>query len=321
MTDVATSPRFSRVLSLGARASWSGWATFLGAFLASAAAALAVSASAGLFWLLAVPVDLHTLAIGAVGLGLLWFTAQAIRAVLVGANLTQASARLRRDAVPTLREAVGASASRSFAWLLYGLLLEGMRAGWQLLTLGLAAFAFGHALFFGAHGLLGAAGLALAVTVAVALWLSLALWVDYAFARSIVRLTASKGGADPGSSYLVTLFDSVGVLWRSPWPPLAILVVTALVAGALELLVGLAPGQLVGQGGLRALLIFGALLTAALTAFIDTGAVLLRLGAFAVLELEAARELPEPPRVEPIVEAAAIVDALPSPQDPGPTPA
>jgi hypothetical protein len=289
-------PGIGQALRLGGRSTFSSWGAYLGAFVAALVAALAVGASAGLFWLLPLGVDVHTLMLGGVALGLLWLTAQLLRALLLGAGLLQASARLRGVSPLPVGAAVGEAASRSWAWFLYGILLETLRAGWQLLALGLGGFAYVHSLITGAHGVLDAAGLAIAVTAAVALWIGFALWVDYAFARAIA-----------GSPFAVALFDSVGILWRAPGRPLAILLLTGLIAGGLHLLVGVTPGELVGPGGVRPLWLWGALVGAAVAAFVDTGVTLLRLGAFAALEVG------EP---EPIVEATPILEA--TPVEPGP---
>lgn len=302
----------------------SGWETYLGAFLASMVASLAVAASVGLLWLFTLQVDPRALAVGGVGLGLLWLTAQLVRALLLGASLVQATARMRGATVPPLGDAVGEGASRSLSWLFYGLILEVLRSGWQLLTLGLAGFAYVYALGSGAHGVRSAAGLAIALTLAVALWIALALWVDYAFARTVVSMRPGpqqeEVSALPPQSFLAALFDSAGILWRAPFGPLVILVLTALGAGALELFAGLAPGQ-VGPGGVRGLGFAGALIGAAFVAFVDTGATLWRLGAFAVLELDASGQLPTPPRAEPIVEAQPVLEARPVEPGVGPSPA
>jgi hypothetical protein len=346
-----------QALRLGGRSTFSSWGAYLGAFLADWIAVLAAGASAGLFWLLPLGVELHTLVLGGVALGLLLLTAQVLRALMLGAGLLQATARLRGDSPPALERAVSEAASPSLAWFLYGILLEALRAGWQALALGLGGFAFVSSLIHGKHGALGAAGLAIAVTVAVALWIGFALWIDYAFARAMAGWgepgrgdrgrperathaspqpeagTTPAGGTAIGTgpagkstavpSVAAALFDSVGILWRAPATPLAILVLTALIAGGFHLFVGITPGELVGPGGVRPLWLWGALLGTALAAFVDTGATLLRLGAFATLELERAGALPHSPGAktpaEPVIEAAPIVEARPVPVGPSET--
>jgi hypothetical protein len=311
-----------QALRLGGRSTFSNLGAYLGAFLADWVAVLTLGASAGLFWLLPLGVELHTLVLGAAALGVLRLTARLLRALLLGAGLLQATARMSGLPPSSLESAIGEAASPSLAWFLYGILLEALRAGWQALALGLGGFAYIHSLVHGAHGGLGAAGLALAVTLAVALWIGFALWIDYAFGRAMVGWGGPGRGdreprerATPAPPLAVALFDSVGILWRTPGPPLAILVVTALIAGGLQLFVGLTPGELVGPGGVRLLWLGGALLGTAVAAFVDTGATLLRLGAFAALELDRAGRLPPTPAAEAsperVIEAAPIVEARP----------
>lgn len=300
----ASSPSAGRVLSLGGKAAFSSWGAFVAAFLASAVASLATSAAAGLVWLFLSGAREQTVAVGALGLGLLWLTARLVRAIALGAGVLQASDRLRGSPARPSAEAAAEGASRSIAWFVDGVVFDWLRGAWQALALAATGYLYLRALVLGQHGLGSAVGLALAATVAVALWIAVRLWLDVSIARALSR----------GESFLVALYESAGALWDDPWRPLAILVITGVLAALFEAFAGLAPGQLVGPGGVQAMWATGAVIGAAVVGFVDTGAQLLRLGALAALELGRSGSLPEPPtpaRAEPILQAEIVVDAKP----------
>jgi hypothetical protein len=218
------------------------------------------------------------------------------RAVALAGAVAQSAAQLRGQPVG-LVEAVGRSAGTGLVWAIGAAVAQLAFRLWVwtgfLATLGALLFAPPAA------SLLGAAGLALVISVALLGGFVLFLWLEVALARAVVI----GGGVARASA------DATQLLLRRPGFVVLAWLVTALpalaISGFVQTLLGFSPR--VGWASAAASGI-GLLLLALL----DATATVIRLGAFAAAELDAAGELPVPPPPVPratLVEPGSIVQA------------
>jgi hypothetical protein len=299
-----------RALGLGWRTALVSWRTYLGAFVAAWIAALAALAAGEWLWPLLAGVPGRAVAAGVLGFGLLWLTASLLRAICLGAGAHQAVSRLREREVPGDAASLARAASPSLAWFGVGGLLELFWSAWQALAFTTAGVAYLRALVGGTQAVTSALLLALAGVLALVLGIALRLWLDVAWARALSR----------EEGFLVALFETAGSLWARPWPWLIALLCTGAAAFAGRMVAAFVPGRLLGPGGVQGLWLAGALIGTALVAFIDTGSMLWRLGAFAALTLDEGGLLPRPPpaRAELILEAEPVLEARALPEPPAP---
>jgi len=290
---------FGRALALGARAGTARAGPPLLVALASAAGAL----SAQLFWM-ASAAALLAGRWGALAGGLLVCVALAwmLQAATLGGAVAQEAAGLRQRPVPPLAEALVQAAPRALAWgALAALTLLSWNA-WQL-GVGLAGTVlFVQGLFAGPGGLAGALGVALAATVGPLLAIFLQLVVEMALVRSVCR-------DEPAS---VAGWEAARALLARPGLPVALwaltVVLAAAVSGTAAVMAGFAPPSDGGRVGIIALL------QAAIGGLAGAVALLVRLGAFAALELDRSGELPappSPPRPPAVPRAELVLDAEP----------
>lgn len=299
---------FRRALGLGASAAFLRAAPALVLGLA----ALASTACAALLWVngLAALVD-----DGAKGrlTGLLVAAAAAwvLEAAVLAGAVRQAACGLRGLDVPPLLDAMVSAAPRALGWaaLAGAALLAWM--GWEVLlgTSGLLLFLRGL-LHGGGTGLAGAFGMALLATLGPLGALVLQLLVEMALVRAVVR-------EEPAP---VALFEAARSLLGRPWAPLGLLLLTAFLAAAVT---GTAAG-LAGMGPPLSLRVArgAALLELCISSLASAVALLVRVDAFAALELGRMGEVPPapvpsgpPPSVpraelvqaaEPVLEARAV---------------
>lgn len=291
---------FGRALALGARAGTAQVGPPLLVALASAAGAL----SAQLVWAASaqalVARGWGMLAIGLViCVGLAWM----LQAAMLGGAVVQEAAGLRQRPVPPLAEALVRAAPRALAWgALAALALLSWNA-WQL-GVGLAGTVlFVRGLFAGTGGLAGALALALAATVGPLVAIFLQLVIEMALVRSVCR-------DEPAS---LAGWEAARALLARPGLPLALWALTALLAAAVSgtaaAMTGLGPPSSGGGAGIIAVL------EAAIGGLAGAVALLVRLGAFAALELDRSGELPSPPppppRPPPVPRAELVLDAEP----------
>jgi len=211
------------------------------------------------------------------------------RAVALAGAVAQSAAQLRGQPVGVV-EAVGRSAGTGLVWAVGAAAAQLALRLWVwtgfLAALGALVFAPPAA------SLLGAAGLALAISVALLGGFVLFLWLEVALVRAVVI----GGGVARAAA------DATQLLLQRPGFVVLAWLVTALPAlatsGFVQTLLGFSPR--VGWASAAASGI-GLLLLA----LIDATATVIRLGAFAAAELDAAGELPVPP---PPVPRATLVD-------------
>jgi hypothetical protein len=241
--------------------------------------------------------------------GLLVATAVAwgLQASVLGGALQQAAAALRGQPVPPLLEAIRVAAPRALAWaVLAGAALLAWK-GWELLVGGSGLLLFLRGLLHGTGGLAGALGVALAASVGPLGALFLLLVTEMALVRAVVRdEPAAAAGWEAGRSLLAR-----------PWAPLGLLALTALLAAA----VAGTSAVLAGMGPPRPFRFSGgaAPIRLAITALAFAVAQLVRLSAFAALELGRSGELPAPPeavapmakvpRAELVPEGGQVLEA------------
>jgi hypothetical protein len=235
--------------------------------------------------------------------GLLLATAVAwgLQASVLGGAVQQASAALRGRSVPPLPEAIRLAAPRALGWaVLAGAALLAWK-GWELLLGGSGLLLFLRGLLHGTGGLAGALGVALAVSVGPLGALFLQLVTEMALVRAVVR---DEPAATAG-------WEAGGALLARPWAPLGLLALTALlaatVAGTAAVLAGLGPPRPFRfTGG-------AASIRLAITALAFAVAQLVRLSAFAALELGRSGELPPAPApvppLTPVPRAELVPDA------------
>jgi hypothetical protein len=291
---------FGRALKLGATTAFSRAAPALLLGLATASASLCST----LLWMAGLATLLHdggkVRLVGLLGAAVVAFVLQA---AILGGALHQAAAGLQSRAVPTLREAMLVAAPRALPWaVLCGAALIAW-SGWQLLLGGSSLLLFLRGLFHGSGGLAGALGLSLALTLGPLGALFLQLVSEMALVRAVVR---DEPVAEAG-------WEAARALLARPWAPFGLLALTALlaaaVAGATAAFSGMAPPR-----PFR-FLDGAALLKLALGALAVAVAQLVRLDAFAALELGRGGELPEAPapavvpRAELLPESSSILEA------------
>ncbi len=226
-----------------------------------------------------------------------------LQAAILGGAVQQASATLRGQPPRPLLDAIGAAAPRALGWAaLAGAALLAWN-GWELLLGGSGLVLFVRGLLHGNGGLAGALGLALALSVGSLGALFLHLVSEMALVRAVIR---DEPAATAG-------WEAAHALLARPWAPLGLLVVTALVAatvaGTAAVLSGMGPPRGFRFGG-------GAvLLQLAIAALASAVAQLVRLSAFAALELGQSGELPSPPapasRLPPVPLAELVLDEGP----------
>lgn len=231
-------------------------------------------------------------------------------AVLAGA-VRQAANGLRGLDVPPLLDAIASSVPRALGWAaLAGAALLAW-TGWELLlgTSGLLLFLRGL-LHGGGAGPAGALALALLATVGPLGALVVQLSVEMALVRAVVR-------EEPPS---VALWEAGRSLLGRPWAPLGLLLLTAFLAavvtGTAAALAGMGPpvSLRVARGA--------ALLELCIASLASAVALLVRVDAFAALELGRTGEVPAAPvpsgpappvpraellqEQEPVLEARAV---------------
>jgi hypothetical protein len=175
--------------------------------------------------------------------------------------------------------------------------------GWETLLSGSGLVLFMRGLFVGTGGLAGALALALALTLGPLGAIFLQLVVEMALVRSVVR---DESPATAG-------WEAARALLARPWAPLGLLAVTGLVSlavvGSAAVIAGMAPPQAV-RFKLPLIMIEGAI-----AALAGAVAQLVRVGAFAALEVDRTGELPAPvtppPSPPSVMRAELVLDAGP----------
>jgi hypothetical protein len=228
-----------------------------------------------------------------------------LEATVLGGAVRQGAAFLRAGDVPTLREAMAAALQRSLRWAVLAGAAVFAWTGWQLLVGASGLLLFLRGLLHGGGGLTGALGLSLAFTLGPLGAVLLQLVVEMALVRSVLR-------DEPAS---VALWEAARALLARPWVPLALLVVTAVLAVAVS---GLA-AAVVGMAPPSALPLArgAALVELSIASLASAVALLVRLDAFLALELDRTGELPpavgraEPsvPRAELLLDAEPVLEA------------
>jgi hypothetical protein len=293
---------FGRALALGGRAAFARATPPLLAALAAAVGAVAST----LLWAGSLGV-----LVGArdgtlvVGLLLVLAIAWLLQAAVLGGAVLQAKATLRLQPVPSFPEAILRAAPRALGWAALAAAALLAWQGWQLGVGGSGALLFLRGLAGGRGGLAGALALALAASVGSLGTVFLQLVSELALVRAVARDEPSAvAGWEAGS----------GLLAR-PWVPLGLLVLTGVLAAAVG-------GLAATLGGMGAPFIARyraptTLLEVAIAALATSVAQLVRLGAFAALELDRSGELPAPPapprpvvpRAELVLEAEPVLEA------------
>lgn len=298
-----TRNRAGRLLALGAGAALSAPVAALAA-AGALAVALIVQSTLPVAWFQSDPEAQAggTLVRGALGL---LFGAALARAVALAGAVAQSAARLRGQPVGFL-DAVGRSAGTGLLWAVGAAAAQlAFRLWvWTGFLATLAALVFAPP----APALLGAAGLALVLSVALLGGFVLWLWLELALMRAVVVGGGVARAAADATHLLLQRPGFVFLAWLvTAVPALA-------VSGFVQTLLGFSPR--VGWASAAASGI-GLLLLA----LIDATATVLRLGAFAAVELDAAGEIPLPPPPVPratLVDPGSIVQARPvGPLEPG----
>jgi hypothetical protein len=301
---------FGRVLRLGGRTALSLWASVLAVFAAETIGALALLALFLFSGFLFIRGETRALWPAAFGLSALWVIAQLLRTIALGGALDQGVARLREAELSPFADAAVRTSPRTLSWFGWTLLLEITRALWTWLAIGLAGYAFMHALAQGG-GLLQTVLLALALTLALPLGAALTLWTEIALVRAIAK----------GQGVLVSLADAAAILWERPLAPIGLWLLTAALIGGFRFAIsvsGAAPGEDVWH-----LLTAVTVISVAMRSFVAAVLDLVRLQSLLALELDREGRLPSPPppRAIPVAEViltAEIVDARPAAPQPEP---
>jgi hypothetical protein len=297
-----TEVSFRRALGLGASAAFSRAAPALLLGLAVLAGTCCIT----LLWLNGLGSLVHggakarllALLLGAV---LAWV----LQAALLGGAVRQATSTLLGRPVPSLTEAMASSMPRALSWaVLAGAALLGWM-GWEFLVGASSLLLFLRGLLHAGGGLAGALGLALLASLGPLGALFLQLSLEMALVRSVVR-------EEPAS---VALWESSRTLLARPWAPFGLLVLTAFVAATL---VGTA-AALAGMGPPLTLRFARgtALLQLCIAGLASAMALLVRLDAFAALELGRTAELPPAPmpigpaapRAELVLDGTPVLEA------------
>jgi hypothetical protein len=293
---------FGRALALGGRAAFARAAAPLLVGLAAAGGALAST----LLWAASLGV-----LVGAqdgmlvVGLLLALAIAWLLEAAVLGGAVLQASATLRGQQIPPLSEAMYRAAPRALGWAALAAAALLAWNVWELVVGGSGTLLFLRGLFGGRGGLAGALGLALVGSLGLLGTLFLQLVSEMALVRAVAR---DEGVAVAG-------WEAGRALLGRPWVPLGLLALTALLGAAVGGMATLIGGMGAPVGGRY--LVPTTLLEIAIATLATSLAQLVRLGAFAALELDRNGELPAPPvppaprvpRAELVLEAEPVLEA------------
>jgi hypothetical protein len=292
MTAAAPSGRAGagRLLGLGVRAALSSPGLLLGVALTLAAAAFA---GAVIFPALAFAPDDDEQRLLALGAGGLVALAALARGIALAWAVRAGSDRIRSGATVLDATTVGLTGRTGLAWAI-GVAVVHLALSLWVWT-GLLGAGVAYLLGEGALPVLGAAGLAAALSVGAIAGPLLGFWLEVALARAVVR---REGVAVAGAEAWRTLGERPGFVLGA-W------FVTALPAFGVATLVrtflGMAPppswATIAAQGTGLVLL-----------ALIDAMATVVRLDAYAALELDRAGVLPPLPVPPPPVPRATLVE-------------
>lgn len=296
-------------LGLGAAQAVSLWPVAVLTFLARAAESTsALIASAGLLLHLVDGARASLATLGGALTG--WLLARILRALLEGAALRQGQERQLAREVRTLLREVLSAAPRSLYFLFWMAPLELLAQSWRWLALLAAVGAYLQALGQGSHGFSASASLALYLTLLLPLAIAFAAWRRVGFVRSVAR----------DQSALLSLSQAASALWNRPWPYLAVLFATGLLAAVADfslsaLVASLSPPSAPDQLELS---FVSRLVSAILVSFPAALLELWLLQAFLALDLDERGSLPRlRPQPPPPVQAQPVIDALPVTQGEG----
>lgn len=240
---------------------------------------------------------------GMVALAAAWLAARAARAVVAYGALTASAAALQRQPEPAAGPALLGTAGRALGYFALSSALEIFLRVWVWTSLVATGWSFLATAGQGGAAATPSLGLAFTLSAAAPLSLALALWSDASLARSAGR----------GEPFSVALLETARALWRRPWAPLAIVVVTGLLRWTAEVSVtsvaGLASPAALSGGPPPAALgaqLTGGLLVALAAAIFE----LARLVGLQALDLDVDRGPAEPILALP-VQAEPILEATP----------
>jgi hypothetical protein len=240
---------------------------------------------------------------GAAGLLAAWLAARVARAVVLAGALTASAAALEGRPEPAAGAALFGTAGRALGYFAVSSALALFSRLWVWTALLATGWSFLSTLGRGAAAVAPSLGLAVTLGVSLPLGLLLGLWADAALARSAGR----------GEPYGQALLRAAEALWRRPWAPLGVVVITGALRWTADVSVssiaGLAaPVTLSGEASPAALgaRIAGGLLVALAAAICE----LVRVIGLQALDLAPAPAPPGPVLAAP-VQAEPILMASP----------